>query len=53
MLKNMKESKEQIILRVLKDIDSKKVKGIAWIQREYGVGFLVAKEIYIRYKNMN
>ncbi len=42
----MKETKEHIKERILKDLSNKKVKGIAWLQKEYGVGFSLAKEVY-------
>ena len=42
----MKENKEQIKDRILKDVSSKRIKGVAWLQKEYGIGFKLAKEIY-------
>ena len=42
----MKETKEHIKERILKDLTNKRVKGIVWLQKEYGVGFSLAKEIY-------
>ena len=38
----MKEIKE----RILKDLTSKRVRGIGWLQKEYGISYQVAKEIY-------
>ena len=42
----MKETKEHIKERILNDLANKRVKGIAWLQKEYGVGFPLAKEVY-------
>lgn len=38
----MKEIKE----RILKDLTSKRVRGIGWLQKEYGISYQLAKEIY-------
>ena len=46
MQKVVKENKEQIKDRILKDVSSKRIKGISWLQKEYGIGFKLAKEIY-------
>lgn len=43
----MKENKEQIKDRILKDVSSKRIKGISCLQKEYGIGFKLAKEIYL------
>ena len=42
----MKETKEHIKERILKDLADKRVKGIAWLQRKYGVGYTLANDIY-------
>ena len=31
------------------DISLKRIKGIAWLQKEYGIGFQLAKEIYLKF----
>ena len=49
MQKVVKENKEQIKDRILEDISSKRIKGIAGLQKEYGIGFQLAKEIYLEY----
>lgn len=45
----MRENKEQIKGRILKIISPKRIKGIAWLQKEYGIGFQLAKDIYLEY----
>lgn len=42
----MKESREQLKKRIICDLKEIRKRGIAWIQKEYGVGFELAKEIY-------
>ena len=49
MQKVVKDNKEQIKDRIIEDISSKRIKGIAWLQKEYGIGFQLAKEIYLEY----
>lgn len=44
----MKETKEEIKRRIIDDLGNKK--GIAWLQKEYGIGFLLAEDIYLSYR---
>jgi len=46
MQKNTKESREQLKKRIIYDLKDIRKRGIALIQKEYGVGFELAKEIY-------
>ena len=41
----MKESREQLKKRIIYDLKDIRKRGIAWIQKEYGVGFELAKDI--------
>ena len=47
---SMKETKEQIKKRIVDDLNGKKPKGIAWLQKQYKIGFPLAKEIYLEIK---
>ena len=47
---NMKENKEQIKKRIISDLNGKKPIGIVWLQKQYKIGFLLAKEIYLEIK---
>ncbi len=42
----MKESREQLKKRIIDDLKDIRKKGIARIQKEYGIGFALAKEVY-------
>ncbi len=46
----MKETREEIKKRIINDLGNKKVKGISWLQKEYGIGFLLAEDIYLNYR---
>lgn len=45
----MKETKEEIKIRIINDLTNKNVKGISWLQKKYGIGFKLAEEIYLYY----
>ena len=46
----MKENKEQIKKRIISDLNGKKPIGIVWLQKQYKIGFLLAKEIHLEIK---
>ena len=47
----MKENREEIKRRIINKIKGNKDIGIADIQKQYGIGFTLAKEIYCEVKN--
>lgn len=49
----MKETKEEIKMRIINDLVNKNVKGISWLQKKYGIGFKLAEEIYLYYCQEN
>ena len=49
----MKETKEEIMARIINDLANKNVKGISWLQKKYGIGFKLAEEIYLYYCQEN
>lgn len=49
----MKESSKKIKERILNDIYAKRIVGIEWLQKEYGIALLLAKEIYNEIHNKN
>ena len=42
----MNEDRETVKQRIIADIQDKTNISVSWIQREYGIGFPLAKEIY-------
>lgn len=46
----MKEDREAIKQRILNDIKDKTTISVSWLQREFGIGFSLAKEIYCEFK---
>lgn len=56
MKRIMKESREEIKTRIINDTKDRETISVSWLQKEYGIGFSLAKEIYERsvktiYKN--
>ncbi len=49
----MKQTKDEIKARIISDLANKNVKGISWLQKNYGIGFKLAEEIYLNYYQEN
>ena len=50
MQKKMKDNKEQLKQKIINDVKSRTNLSISWLQKKYGIGFSLAKEIYSEYR---